>query len=414
MMITSNRGAVYGLLTANFISGLAQGMSMMSIPMYFARSGDSSFFGLAYALMTCLTLIWAPYAGTLVDKYNRKNIFMGLNIFMGFTLLICAYLACFDLTRSWAALGAFGLTFWNYNLHYPTFYGFLQEVVPKSAYGRIASTIEVQGQLAAALAGAGAGLLLQGGAWGDWVWLPWGLEYIFLFDACTYFISLIIIARLTYQPIQERRIEQGDLLERLASGWAYLRSAPRIFIFGCVSYGVFVTIMVHCLNLSPAYAELHLGRVDSFAISEIFYAIGAIVSGLVIQRMLAGWHTLTSLMYLGLLALLSYVCLALSSSVWLYYILSIFLGLANAGVRILRVSYLMEVVPTAYWGRATSIFSTANTLARVLFLFLFSLPFFHTAGGIVYTYWILAIFLLGVVLILFQLRLGLRLGLTRT
>lgn len=71
-----NKTALYLLLLANSVSGFAQGISMISIPWYFTDVlQQSSLFGLIYAITTALTLFWGLYAGTLIDKYPRKNIF---------------------------------------------------------------------------------------------------------------------------------------------------------------------------------------------------------------------------------------------------------------------------------------------------------------------------------------------------
>ena len=67
-----NARAIRLLLFANFISGIAQGISMISIPLYFARNHMSNWFNIAYVMITVVSLFWSLYGGTLIDKYNRK------------------------------------------------------------------------------------------------------------------------------------------------------------------------------------------------------------------------------------------------------------------------------------------------------------------------------------------------------
>lgn len=50
-----NLGAIRLLLFANFISGIAQGISMISIPLYFAQSSQSNWFNNAYVLITVVS-----------------------------------------------------------------------------------------------------------------------------------------------------------------------------------------------------------------------------------------------------------------------------------------------------------------------------------------------------------------------
>lgn len=396
-----NRSAIYRLIAANFISGIAQGMSMLAVPIYFAETGQSAWFGFAYMLMTIVTLFWGPYAGTLVDRYDRRKIFLLLTLINGSILGVVAVSAWYVGIGPWLVATAFATTFWNYSLHYPSFYAFLQEVSEREHYSRIASLIEVQGQLATAAAGACTGLLLKGFAWGTWVVAPVDLHIIFAFDALTYFVAFALIYSMRYQPILIRRPDVGSVIRRFQRGFSYLVKRPSIFLFGCLSYAVFISIMVHIINLSPVYVHQHLGQEGSiFAISEMFFALGAIVSGLFAQRLLRYMHPVLGIVFFTAAAGFWYLIMSANSSVPIFYSLSFALGTANAGVRVLRVSYLMSFLPNEVWGRVTSIFGTFNTLLRAAFLALFSIPFFHKEGNIIYSYYIFAAFFLVIVLTL--------------
>ena len=79
---------------------------------------------------------------------------------------------------------------------------------------------------------------------------------------------------------------------------------------------------------------------------------------------------------------------------FIFYLMSFFLGLANAGIRVQRVTYLFMHVPNQVYGRAMSIFTQINTLFRILFLSLFSIAFFQKDDQIIYAFGILSVFLL--------------------
>jgi hypothetical protein len=51
-------------------------------------------------------------------------------------------------------------------------------------------------------------------------------------------------------------------------------------------------------------------------------------------------------------------------------------------------------------GRANSIFFLANAFSRIIFLSIFSLPFFHHSGHVIYSFMILTVFMLLTALIL--------------
>lgn len=394
-----NIGAIRLLLTANFISGIAQGISMISIPTYFAQTHQTNWFSTAYIFITAFSIFWSLYSGTLIDKYNRKNIFLGLTLFNGISIGLIAFLEgnTQGASHYWAA-SVFALTFWNYGLHYPCFYAFMQEISEKEHYNKIASYIEVQSQLASALAGAAAALLLGGGLRTSWLNFeiePWTLSQIFALDACTYFISFSIIFTMRFIPISQREEESGNVLERLKTGTLYLLKEPYIFIFGVLSYSVFVVVLLHVFNLAPLYVEQHLEVASqNFAISEIFYALGAILAGLGIHRLFEKMDFVKAIIILTIVTVLELFCMAWSTNLWLFFIMSFLLGTTNAGIRVIRMSYLFRVMPNQVMGRANSIFFLINVITRIFFLSLISMSFFHHSGNVIYAFIVLGVFLL--------------------
>ena len=90
-----NKQAIYLLFLSNIISGFAQGISMIAIPWYFIEIVEQSeYFALGYIIVTFLTLFWGLYAGALIDRYSRKNIFILTN-------LVCGYARFFFWTYIW-------------------------------------------------------------------------------------------------------------------------------------------------------------------------------------------------------------------------------------------------------------------------------------------------------------------------
>ncbi|CAA6820974.1 MAG: Major facilitator superfamily permease [uncultured Aureispira sp.] len=400
-----NIGAIRLLLSANFISGIAQGISMISIPAYFASSEQSNWFNIAYAIITCVSLFWSIYGGTLIDKYNRKHIFLVLNIVNAIAIGGIAYLEGMHWgnTNYWAA-AVFALTFWNYNLHYPCFYAFMQEITERENYNKIASYIEIQSQMASAFAGAGAALLLGGGLTTSFFVFeiePWTLSQIFALDACTYFVALLIIYAIRFVPIVERKEEQGTVRERLKVGYKFLKTRPYIFLFGILTHAVFVVTLLHIFNLAPLYVAQHLeAGAQVFAISEIFYATGAIIAGVAIHKIFGGIAFVKAIIIMMLITTLELIGLIASNEVWVFYLVSVCLGITNAGIRVIRISYLFKVLPNQVMGRVNSIFFLSNIMARIIFLTLFSLTFFHHSGNVIYAFLTLSIFIFVCLLIL--------------
>ena len=218
-----NLQALILLFVANSISAIAQGISVIAIPWYFAELAQMDVFAKIYIAVTLIAIFWSPYCGTLIDRYNRKSIFMTLALVMGCLLLAISGWGFYQAHLAWYWVGlAFILTFLNYNIHFPAVYAFAQEIVEPSFYGKLSSYLEIQHQLTTIFAGAIAAMLLEGATDGvvnlfgfrvatNCTIVPWEIYEIFLIDACTYFIAFGIIGLIVYEPLLKRKNESGTI-----------------------------------------------------------------------------------------------------------------------------------------------------------------------------------------------------------
>ena len=77
-----NQQAIKLLFISNIISGFAQGISMIAIPWYLIKILDQELlFTSFYFFLTFLTLFWGLYAGTIIDRYSRKKVFIYIILF---------------------------------------------------------------------------------------------------------------------------------------------------------------------------------------------------------------------------------------------------------------------------------------------------------------------------------------------
>ena len=194
------------LFISNAVSGFSQGICMLAIPWYFSKIlGKPELFGAMYAATTFVMLFWGLYAGTLIDKFSRRGVFLAINIF-GLLLLGSASGLGFILGEvpAWCAMLVFAGTILVYNIHYPALYAFGQEITERQYYGRFTSWTEIIGQSTSILSGGAAAILLSGISSGQHTIagfsfnLPfgiqaWTLQDVFLVDAITYAIGFVLI-----------------------------------------------------------------------------------------------------------------------------------------------------------------------------------------------------------------------------
>ncbi|PIQ15519.1 MAG: MFS transporter [Flavobacteriales bacterium CG18_big_fil_WC_8_21_14_2_50_32_9] len=403
-----NKKALYLLLSANAVSGVAQGISMLAIPWYFADVlNQSSDFGIMYAITTMLTLFWGLYVGTLIDKYSRKNIFLILSI-VGFSFIgSISFYGFYHGELSTISIGAvFCYTMFVYNIHYPTLYAFGQEITEKKDYRKINSLIEVQGQSTSIIAGAFAAVLITGinaeflTKFGleNFISLhvePWKMHEIFLLDALTYLIAFFLILLIKYQPIFEKVIDSGNILNRLKSGILYLKENPLLFQFGIGSFAIFVIVLIHIHQLVPIYISNHLnGDASIYATAEILQGLGALVAGLSIHRIFSKTNTVKAIIILMIVTFIVLEILVFTKSAYLLVFSCFLLGIANSGTRILRITYLFNHIPNHLIGRTGSVFHSINVFLRFSFIALFAMSFFTTENNIIWSYFIGGFFIL--------------------
>jgi MFS family permease len=405
----ANTPALVLLFLANTISGAAQGISLIAIPWYFIDNLKAPVvFSQFYSIFTLLSIGWVVYSGALIDKYSRKNIFLILTAVCGSVALsVSAYGFVTGPLGTLPTLLVMGITLLNFNLHYPTLYAFAQEMTYKANYARIISYLEIQGQTTNVLSGALAALLLVGvkaneplHLMGFKVSLPfnipaWELHEVFLMDGITYAVAFVLILAIRYKRQTTFNPEEGGAWQRIRTGFDYLRARPKLLLFGVMSYGVFVTVLVQDRILLPEYVRLQLqAGADVFASSDMLFAAGALFSGVITRRLFGKRSPVAAVSLLMLLLSLGYVFMAFNTSIRYLFLFSFFYGYVNTGVRIMRVTYLFNTVSNDKIGRILSFFKVADTTMRGLFIALFTLSFFHEENNIRFGYLVFGIFIL--------------------
>jgi DHA3 family macrolide efflux protein-like MFS transporter len=394
-----NKKALYTILAANIISGMSQGISMIAIPWYFIEMlKEAGFFGSLYALTTLSLLFWSVYSGALIDRYPRKNLFLGLNA-MGFILLFSAALHgyYFGGKQMMSVSMVFVFTLLNHQLHYPNLYAFAQELTERKNFIKVNSMLEVQGQSTSIAAGALAAILLSGVnnytlQIGDTELFKlnikaWDIHEIFLLDSVTYLLAFIIVTQIRYKPIEKLQIDTDPIFQRLQKGFVFLREHKKLFLFGNASYSVFVVVLIQIQMLMAMYVSNHLElSAGTFAISKVMYSIGALNSGLWLRRIFKNGGTLRGIILLMAIAMLGFFLCAITQTSYVFFTVCFFFGIANGGVRILRFSHLFQVIPNNLMGRTNSVFHMINILLRFGFISLFSLAFFTNGSNVIYAY----------------------------
>jgi DHA3 family macrolide efflux protein-like MFS transporter len=414
-----NKKSLNYLFSANAISGFAQGISMLAIPWYFNSLQLSTYFNLSYGVITIVIIFWGLYAGTLVDRYNRKKVFLYLNLICGLLFGIISIVGMAGWITSEAIhhlliVSVFAITMFNYNIHYPALYALGQEITDASSYGKFNSRIEIVGQSVSILSGGIAAFMLEGLAYGQKIDVyfatyilpfeikPWSIDFIIFINAVSHILAVLFIYPIKYTFSLKPKAKE-TLHERLKLGFDYLKEHPYILVFGLASYSVFAMLLVEIHAVLPGYIERHLHMGGAvFAVADAVYAVGALAAGLLVRKVFRASGVKSAVILLTVITAFFFICNTFTVSVMLTMLMSLVLGFTNAGIRVLRLTWLFEHVPNEVMGRVNSIFNMANLVFRFLFIFLFSIPVFHQANNIRWAYFVMAVFLILSALVLIK------------
>lgn len=400
-----NSSALFRLLAANTVSGASQGILIISVPWYFTDIIERpGLFGIIYMMINVGSLFWGLYAGTIVDRYDRRKVFIGtcaVGSAVGLSLAALGFVQ--GSVPIWGAAMGFAVTIFVFNIHYPNLYAFGQEITNREHYSKITSWFEIQGQLTSAIAGAIAAILLSGldtnavdlGLFSipDIHIKAWNLHDIFLLDGITYMLAISLLMSMNYEPAVRRKVDTGSIWKRLITGIDWLREHPRVFLFGSASYAIFVTILVAGFFLQAIYVKEHLqAGASMFALGDMAFALGSLAAGLMIVWVFKNWKPVNAIILLSFFAIGYFLISIFNYNPAIFLFSFLLLGLANAGTRILRMTWLFERVPNDVMGRAGGVFHTLNVMCRIVFLGLFSLPLF-TGPGVIWAFAILAGFI---------------------
>lgn len=383
---------------------MAQGIAMLAVPWYFTGIiHQQELFGKIYFAITCVSLVWGMYAGALIDRYDRKKIFLAIN-FSGLVLISLVSLTGFyfrELHWSMVAL-VFAATAFIYNIHFPNLYAFAQEITNKDNYSRVTSLLEIQGQLTFTISGGLAAMMLQGFdgklTIGEQSYqLPfhfqsWKIYEIFSLGVVAYIITFLLISRIRSMPVVHKKTDVGRLRDRLQAGISFLRNHPVIMHFGNTTLLVFLTILVFGTYVATFYVDSYLHQsADVYALSDMTFSFGSLLAGFLTTKVFKEKEAVKGIIILSTVSGLMYLTMVTHHSAFLFCAANFVIGACNASIRIQRITYMFHHIPNHIIGRTGSIFFMINVFLRMCLIGFLTIPFFHKGTNVVYAVLLMSI-----------------------
>jgi MFS family permease len=188
----------------------------------YQQTGSATAFTLIYVCGAVPALLLAPFAGVLVDRWNRRDALLLSNLGAAFGTIVLVALVALHRLAVWHVYGivAFGTVFLA--LQFPAYGAAVTLLVPKQHLGRASGMVQLGASAARIVAPLLAGVLMP----------IIRLEGLVLVDIVTFLIGAVTLL-LAQVPRPEasavgRASQAGGILRDAAFGWTYLRSRPAL------------------------------------------------------------------------------------------------------------------------------------------------------------------------------------------
>jgi len=374
------------LVIANILSSMGVGITLITIPwLIVQREGGAELYGWNNIASTILLLILSPYYGSWLDRHSRKTALVAGEAFGALTAAaMTAWILATGHAPSWQLLLLFFCGVLYYSLHFPAKFAFIQQVFDRQHYQSLLGLMEVQGQVATMLAGGLASVLIDR--------MPFGL--ILLCNTATYAVSFFVLRTLPYRathletapatipdgtaeypatptappaalPLTPR---QESPVQSFLTGLRWMGERLGFSTFLVCTLAPFMAVMVGGY-MFPVYVQKVLAAPASvYGRGEVALAVGAILAGLALPRLITGHRQAALALGLMGLFLAGLVLLSLVPGTTAFYLALLLLGVGNAGARVVRGSVMLHAVPNALMGRVNVVMTTAERLIRTVLM----------------------------------------------
>lgn len=340
---------------ADIISQFGSGISLIGLNWFLIETtGMSAKVGILMAISVLSGLISLPFAGVITDGFNRKSILIYTNYIRAFFILLTAIaLWCLPFSLYYiyflSAIGGIG-----WNIYFTSSRTLIQEIsVGNLLKGN--SMIEISLQAGMFSAGAVAGL----------VYKFFGIEAILIINIITFVVGGSLLYGIKSKG-KLKPIKRETFTRQFTNGFKYLKNHPMTFGFGVMILLPFVATITLNVVLAGYVGNYLKGDSLVFGLSDMFYGIGASLSGLIVIGFSHKYAKKYIIMFFFFISLVSIVVMLPNKFFIVVFIATLFYGLSSSGLRIVLNSVLMEVVPAEYMGRSMSIWGFVSGVLQLL------------------------------------------------
>lgn len=300
--------AFFTLLGGQLISVIGSGMTRFGLSVWvLSKTGDTT----AYTTMIFFAVfpagLGALFTGPLIDRWDRRKLFIGANLVASLGILAVAILYFLNSLELWHLYVAMSINGIASAFISPAMQSSARLLVPKEKLHRASGLSQLLRPLEAILAPSLAGFIVG----------TFGLEIIFIIDVITFIVNILILSMIHIpRPAQTaERTGRMNFWAELSAGFRYIQER-RAFV-------TLISLYALILFLLPGMGySLITPLVLSFAGEKILglilaaYGVGSIVGGVFLASRRGNGRRMDSILTAMLVAGLAAILIGLWENPW--------------------------------------------------------------------------------------------------
>lgn len=300
------------------VSGLGTGLTGFALPVWiYQQTGSVEAFGLLFFAATVPSVLMSPFAGALVDRWDRRRVLIASDALAALMTLVLAALLYTGSFQLWhlfvvSALGSALGTF-----QVPAFNAAVAMLVPQRHFARASGMMQTSDAVSGILTPLVAGVLVSTiGLWG-----------ILAIDFATFLVAVGSLAAVRIPNPPPSDEPRRSLLREAHDGWAFVRDRPGLL--GLLLYFPVINLATGMAN--PLFSPLILSFATpaELGVAVSVSSVGLLVGGLALSAWGGPTRKVRGLVVGQIVSMLFIVMMGLRPSLWLVTV-AMFLNLLIA------------------------------------------------------------------------------------
>jgi DHA3 family macrolide efflux protein-like MFS transporter len=327
----TGRRAFLALWFGQLISVIGSRFSTFALGIWvLEKTGSTTQYALIFVFMAVPALLLAPFAGALVDRWDRRNVMMISDAISAFSVLALAALMAAGYIQLWhiyvvAAVQALAGAF-----QVPAYMASIPLLVPKEQLPRANGLVQTAFAAAQVVGPAFAGVLVS----------TISLHGVLIVDFATFLcgVTTLFLVKIPRPAPAEGTVDEPLLWQEAAEGWRFVRERAGLlglltifgftnFLFGIVAILISPMVLAFA-NAAALGVQMSLGGIGLLIGGLIMSAWGgpkkrihAVLLGTIVAGLfLAGHGFMANVWFLGVAGLLFFISIpimnASQDSIW--------------------------------------------------------------------------------------------------